>query len=96
MDIERHLLEDRYLEPLGWVLIGAAIVGLELYTYATAGLEFEGGLMLAVGVVCVLVAGRLWTDRENRADGGNVSPIKHVVLTIVILVIVGGRTIGLA
>jgi hypothetical protein len=96
MDIERHLLEDRYLEPLGWVLIGTAIVGLELYTYATTGLEFEGGLMLAVGVACVLVAGRLWADRDNRANGSNVSPIKHVVLAIVILVIVGGRAIRIA
>jgi hypothetical protein len=96
MDIEGHLLEDRYLEPLGGVRFGTALRGLELYTYATAGLTFECGLMLAVGVACFLVAGRLWTDRDSRTDGRNVSPIKHAVLGIVLLVIVGGRAIGLA
>jgi hypothetical protein len=91
MAIEQYLLADRYLEPLGWLLIGVTIVAVEAYNYATAGATAAGGLMLAIGAACLLVGGRRWTDRESIADGEDVSVLKHAFLALVLLVIVGSQ-----
>jgi len=91
MAIERYLLEDRYLEPLGFLLIGLAIIGVEAFTYTVAGLTPQGALMVVVGGVCLLMAGRRWLDRHEREGAGRVSVAKHAFLVFVLSVILGSQ-----
>ena len=54
MALERYLLPDRYLEPLGFVLIGLTILAVEVYNYTQVGVTSAGGIMAAVGVLSLL------------------------------------------
>lgn len=89
--VERYLLPDRYLEPLGFVLIGITILAVEAYNVTQVGVTPAGGVMTGVGVLSLVVAGRRWTDREERDDGGNVSALKHLFLIAVLAVILGSQ-----
>jgi len=89
MGIERYLLPDRHLEPLGFTLIGITILAVEAYNVTRVGVTPAGGIMAGVGVLSLVVAGRRWTEREEREDGGNVSALKHLFLVVVLAVIVG-------
>lgn len=91
MPIERYLLPDRHLEPLGFVLIGVTILAVEAYNVTRVGVTPGGGVMAGVGVLSLVVAGRRWTEREERDDGGNVSALKHLFLGAVLAVILGSQ-----
>ena len=49
MALERYLLPDRYLEPLGFALIGLTILAVEVYNYTQVGATPAGGVMVAIG-----------------------------------------------
>lgn len=89
--VERYLLPDRYLEPLGFVLIGITILAVEAYNATQVGVTPAGGVMAGIGILSLVVAGRRWTDREERDDGGNVSALKHLFLVAVLAVILGSQ-----
>ncbi|PSP39847.1 hypothetical protein BRC66_04475 [Halobacteriales archaeon QH_2_66_30] len=91
MALERYLLPDRYLEPLGFVLIGLTILAVEVYNYTQVGVTSAGGIMAAIGVLSLLVGGRRWQERAAREDGGNVSLLKHLFLVAVLAVIVASQ-----
>lgn len=95
MPIERYLLEDKYLEPLGWCLIGLSIVTVEGYTYTQSGVTQAGGVMLVIGLASVAMGVYRWTERETIQNADSVSVFKHIFLAAVLLVIVGGQLFGL-
>lgn len=89
--VEQHLLPDRHLEPLGFALIGITVLAVEAYNVTRVGVTPAGGIMAGVGVLSLVVAGRRWTEREEREDGGNVSALKHLFLVAGLVVIVGSQ-----
>jgi len=95
MAVEEYLLENRYLEPLGWCLIGVTILAAEGYTLAVSGPSSAGGVMAVVGLASLVIGGRRWTERDAMADPRGVSVVKHLFLAAVVLVIVGGQLFGL-
>jgi membrane-bound ClpP family serine protease len=92
MAIERYLLEDQYLEPLGFALVGLELIVVEGYIYTVDGLTTSGGIMLAVGVVCLLLSAQRWTSREEMEHAEDKSIFKHVFLVAMLVIVAAQLT----
>jgi len=90
MALERYLLEDQYLEPLGFALVGLELIAVEGYIYVVEGLSASGSIMLSVGGICLLLSGQRWRTREEIENAENRSLFKHVFL-VGLLVIVAAQ-----
>lgn len=93
MAIERYLLENRHLEPLGFGVVGLEIIAVEAYIYLTDGLSQAGSVMLGLGLLCLLMSGYRWRTRDEMENPGNVSLFKHVFL-VVLIAVVGAQATG--
>jgi hypothetical protein len=92
MAIERYLLEDQYLEPLGFALVGLELIAVEGYIYTVDGLSASGSIMLSVGVICLLLSGQRWSAREEMEHAENRSIFKHVFLVAMLVIVASQLT----
>lgn len=92
MAIERYLLEDQYLEPLGFALVGLELIAVEGYIYTAGGLTASGGVMLGIGVVCLLMSAQRWTTREEMENAEDRSLVKHIFLVAMLVIVAAQLT----
>jgi uncharacterized membrane protein YidH (DUF202 family) len=92
MAIERYLLEDQYLEPLGFALVGLELIAVEGYIYTVDGLTSSGSVMLGIGIVCLLLSAQRWTTREEMENAGDRSLFKHIFLVAMLVIVASQLT----